>query len=210
MQIVREFFELNMFHVLTHWQHEALTGHSDAGALLFIERAVPRPPREVEFLLRAEDLPGIARAVVEVRAWHGERFYASVIESSPVLAHVAGSETHALAQSVFGSPDFATILVLSELPASPEPRQRALQALQELGIGHTLEFSAILQETLSRISAHGNYAPSQTLQTMRLLKRYGLMQRQQLEFPFPVQSPALSEIPDVYTDVIPEDPEDGE
>ena len=188
LQIVREYFELNHFLVRTHWQHEESARNPELGSMLFVEHISPEPGT-AGFLPLPEEVCRIARAVVEVRAWHGDRFYPSVIEGNTVLGHVAEAETLALAESVFDSPDFTTILVISELPASIEPRERAIALLRDFGIGHVLEFSTILRETLSRISAHGNYAPSQTLQTMRLLKRYGLIRRQQLEFAFPVDPP---------------------
>lgn len=186
MQFVREFFELNRFHVLTHWQHDAPVARGvDSTALLFAENSQPEALGPLPFLLRPAELSGLRRAVVEVRAWHGDRFYPSVVENSAVLSHVVQEETLNLARSVFGSPDFVTVLILSELPASPRHRARSLELLQGRGIGHVLEFPTILQDMLAHVSVDGNYAPSQTLQTLRLLKRYNLLRRQQLEFSFP-------------------------
>jgi hypothetical protein len=189
MQLVRECFELNRFHVLTHWQHEDLVHSAEPGYLLFVERIVAETEREAEFVLRAEEIGRIRRAVVEVRAWHADRVYPSVIEGSPALAHVASEETRALGQSAFLTDDFTSILVISELPSSPRHRARSVQLLQELGIGHVIEFPTILQDLLAHTSANGNYAPSQTLQTLRLLKRYNFIRRQQLEFLFPLEAP---------------------
>ncbi len=205
MQLVREFFELNLFHVLTHWRHVDFPRAAEPGYLLFVEHTNPEPGRDLDFLLRAEDVPSLYRAVVEVRAWHGDRFYPSVVENNPVLGHVAAEETRTLAQSVFGSPDFTSILIISELPTSPLPRAKSLDLLRQLGIGHVIEFPTILQDILGRLSAHGNYAPSQTLQTLRLLKRYNFIRRQQLEFAFPLEAPVVSARTVVQTEVLPED-----
>ena len=201
MQFVREFFELNLFRVLTHWQHQDVQFRSsDPGPLLFVERARSgegdgsspvASPEGLPFLLPPNEVSRIRRAVVEVRAWHGERFYPSVIESSSALSHVVGGETVDLGQEVFGTSEFATVLVISELPTSPAPRNRSLKLLEGLGIGHVLEFSMLLQEMLVRVSAHANYAPSQTLQTLRLLKRYNLIRLQQLEFAFSGEAPEV-------------------
>lgn len=210
MQIVREFFELNLFHVLTHWQHEELPRLTDAGALLFAEHINPESGREPGFVLRPEDLLYVYRAVIEVRAWHTDRFYASVVESSPALRHILEPETMALAQSVFGGSEFRTILVISELPGSREPRERSIQLLRDFGLDHIIEFPTILQDMLNRISAHGNYAPSQTLQTMRLLKRYRFIRRQQLEFSFPTQPPPPPPRSMIHADVPEEEEVDGE
>jgi hypothetical protein len=186
LQLVREFFELNRFSVLTHWRHgDERAKASEDASLLFVEHLRGDEGGRAPFLLSGATMQSVQRAVVEVRAWHGDRFYPSVIESSPILAHVASREVEDLAREVFGGTNFMTILVISELPASAVPRARALQLLQELGIGHVLEFGALLAALAAQLSGHGNYAPSHTLQTLRLLKRYDLLRRQQLELPFP-------------------------
>ena len=185
MQLVREFFELNRFYVLPHWRCEDVSHSSENTSLLFVERAQTEAGVEPEFLLRPADLAGIHRAVVEVRAWHADRIYPSTIDGNSVLGHVAGQEIRDLAETVFGVPEFKTILVVSEFSAAPTVRARALQMLQEFGIGHVLEFPTILGDLLDGVSVNGNYAPSQTLQTLRLLKRYSFVRRQQMELVFP-------------------------
>lgn len=211
MQMVREFFELRSFHVLTHWQHEGLLPKSaDPCSLLFVENAQAQPRPGTGFVLSPDETAGIHRAVVEVRAWHADRFYASVIENSAALSHVGDSETRQLGRTVFGSDDFVSILVLSRLPASAEPRARSLALLRERGVDHVFEFPTLLQDMLERISAHGNYAPSQTLQTMRILKRYNLVRRQQLEFAFSTEAPATGAAPEVDAEALPLAEDDDE
>lgn len=204
LQIVREFFELHLFHVLTHWEREST---AEAAPQLFVEHANPdstSPP----FLLQDTDIQGVVRAVVEVRAWHADRFYASVIEGNPILAHVTAPDSLDLAGSVFGTPEFSTILVISELPASAEPRARSIELLRELGVNHVIEFSTVLRSVLDRIHAHGNYAPSATLQTLRLMKRYDLVRHQQLELLFRMEPPLPRVPPAVDTATAPDDPTD--
>jgi len=209
MQLTREFFELQLFHVLTFWQHEdAARRAPEAASLLFVEHAHPDPARETGFLLRAGETTQVERAVVAVRAWHADRFYPSVIESSGVLAQVASEETRSLATEIFGRPDFKTILVISALPTSAVPRERSLHLFQAMGIDHLLEFSTVLHEILVRISAGGNYAPSQSLQTLRLLKRYGFIRRQQLEFFFPHEPLPPAQAPLVDATETPDPPEE--
>jgi len=201
IQLVREFFELNRFRVLTHWQHDDEQWRGvESGLLLFVEQVGRETPGEPPpFLLDHAAVGKLQRAVVEVRAWHGDKFYASVIESSPILGHVASGDVAALAQTVFGAAPFASVLVISELPSTPAPRQRSLALLQGLGIGHVLEFHTMLAAMLDQLSAQSNYAPSQTLQTLRLLKRYDLVRRQQLEFRFPMEPRPVQSGPPVET-----------
>lgn len=209
LQLVREFFELHGFSVLTHWQldRDRARGAESALQLFAVNtrtHAVPEPPG---FVLEPADLPAVDRALIEVRAWHADRFYPSVIESNPILAHSVLEESLEYAAEVFDGAAFATVLVISELPASKEPRQRSLELLDRMGIGHVIEFPAILRGLFDRVSAHGAY-PSPTLQLLRLLKRYDLVRWQQLEFRFPAQIPAVTAPPEVDATIPP--PRDGE
>lgn len=192
VQLVREFFELNSFRVMTLWQHDSGARGAEHGLRLFVENVSPVADREPGLVLRVGDAVGLHRALVEVRAWHADRLYASLIESNPVLFEVAGAEAREHARGLFGADDFKTILVVSELPTSPEAQARSLAAFQNAGIDHLIEFPTVLHEILDRLNPSVSYAPSLTLQTLRLLKRYGLVRRQQLEFPFPTDPPVLT------------------
>ncbi len=209
IQLVREFFELNRFRVLTHWQHDEERRHGvESGLLLFVEQVGQETEgREAPgVLLDQRSVQGLQRAVVEVRAWHGDKFYPSVVESSPVLGHVASKEVRALAASVFGEQSVVSVLVISELPGKAKLRTRTLELIQAMGVEHVLEFSTMLASMLEKLSPQSNYAPSQTLQTLRLLKRYDLVQHQQLEFRFPLDpAPALLNPP---VDVAVDEPDD--
>ena len=200
VQIVREFFEFNGFHVMTHWQHDtARSRGSEHGIQLYVENTAAVIERTLDLVLRVGDIPAVSRALVEVRGWHTERFYASVIESNPVLLEVAGEAARARARQVFGVPNVKSILVISELPALSEPRQRAIDVLREGGVDHVIEFPTILHEIIDKLNAHVSYAPSQTLQTIRLLKRYDFIRRQQLEFPFSAEGPSEAQTPRIET-----------
>lgn len=210
MQIVREFFELRLYHVLTHWQHDDLTPKgSDPGTLLFIEPQHTENEALPDFLLTDIHLSHIPRAVVDIRAWHGDRFYPSVVEANPVLGRVAGRETQELAESIFGTDEFTTLLVISELPQSHAPRQRALACLQDLGIDHVIEFPTLLADMIQRINPHGHYTASPTLQLLRLLKRYDFIRRQQMELPFQVEPRSTTPLPNLETTSVEEENEDA-
>ncbi len=194
VQLVREFFELNLFQVLTNWQQGPRLRPGEHSGQLFVQNTNPGLPRELPFLLQPADITAIERAVIEVRAWHGARFYPSVIEANPVLSQFVSEESLALARDVFDQAPFSTILVVSELPASLELRARSLRLLQESGIGHVVEFPILLRDLVSKVDESGNYPASQTLQTLRLLKRYKLVRNQQMEFAFTAEAP-LPEVP---------------
>jgi len=200
LQLVREFFELSLFRVLTHWQQDAYRPSTgDHSVRLYVENTQTTFPRDLDYVLSANQVRTLSRAVVEVRAWHADRFYPSVIENNAVLSEFVKDESLAIASEIFEGRPFTTILVISELPQSPEPRARALQLLAEAGIGHVLEFPALLHDMLGAINVNSAYAGSQTLQTLRLLKRYRLIRYQQMEFSFPMEAPPPSRAPIVET-----------
>jgi hypothetical protein len=200
VQLVREFFELNLFHVLTNWQQAARRFRpGEHGGQLFVQNTAADAARELPFLLHPTDMSAIERAVVEVRAWHADRFYPSVIDANPVLYEFVSEDSLALASEIFTRQPFSTILVVSELPASPELRQRSLDRLRSTGIEHVIEFPLILRDIINRLDANGNYPASETLQTLRLLKRYKLVRNQQMEFAFTNEAPPSERQPIVDT-----------
>ena len=211
LQLVRECFELNGFHVQTNWRHGARGRRfSGDGSHLYAVNPAPRTaPHPLGLLLYPADLPLIASALVEVRAWHGERFYPSVIENNPNITAFAAPSAMEEARARHGGAATVSILVISALPAASTARARAIQLLQAAGVGHVMEFSYILQDVLSHVDSEGHYTGSQTLQTLRLLKRYRLIRNQQLEFPFAGEPVPPAEEPPVDASV-PVDEEDAE
>jgi hypothetical protein len=207
LQLVREFFELNLFRVLTNWQQDSWRQQvaSDPRLQVFVENTAPPSGAQPDFLLHPHMVGAIERAVVEVRAWHGDRFYPSLIESSPVLSDFVQDDALAFARLVFENRPFQTILIVSELPAGIEQRNRSLQLLQNSGIGHVMEFPGILQDLIDKVSINGNYTASQTLQTLRLLKRYKLIRNQQMEFAFRPEVSLEATVPPTQAPLLPEE-----
>ncbi|NLN93945.1 MAG: hypothetical protein GX130_11650 [Candidatus Hydrogenedens sp.] len=189
IQLVREYFELNLFYILPHWGVEAAqTKDQDTvPSLLFVEQAEAPTLPPPGFLLGSGDIKNIHRAAVEVRAWHGGRLYSSAMGADSLFSRVASQQTHRLASNIFHSDSYKILLVVAELPSSASARIQSLETLQSFGIHHVIEFRTILGDLLKQISIHGNYGPSKTLQSLKLLKRYNFIRPQdleQLELPF--------------------------
>lgn len=189
-QLVREFLEFNRYYVLPYWRWAELDTHTEGGMLLFAERVdQPAPVPPPGFILRPEDFSALDRIVVDVRAWHGDRFYPSLIEKSPILGRLGEGWIREAVDRVFEGKPWKSILIVSEFSSNPDLRGRAAELLRAMGLDHAAECSAMLAGLVEAVDMWGNYGPSQTLQTIRLLKRYGLLRHQQLEFPFPVIRP---------------------
>jgi len=187
-QLVREFLEFNRFYVLPYWRWAEIDSHTDGGILLFAERIdQPIPVQPPDFILRPEDFAALDRIVIDVRAWHGERFYPSLVEKSPVLGRLGEAWTRDAVDRVFDGKPWKAVLVVSEFSPNPDLRRRASELLRAMGLDHAAEFSALLAGLADAVDMWGNYGPSQTLQTIRLFRRYGLLRNQQMEFPFPVR-----------------------
>lgn len=207
VQLVREFFELHLFRVLTNWeQAPSLAG--ERAAQLFVENTA-LPPHDMTIpadgILGIDELPLVERAVVEIRAWHGDRFYVSIIESNPDLFDFARKDASSVATECFGNQPFKTLLVVSELPASRESRDRALQLLRGHGVDFVIEFPTVLQGILGKIHENSSYTGSPTLQTIRLLKRYRFLRHSQMEFEFVSEPPPPIQPVRVDTTVLHED-----
>lgn len=210
LQVVREFFELNLFRVLTNWQQDPrILAHGDQAGQLFVDNSNASSTKPLPFVLHPDDLGSIERAVVEIRAWHTDRFYPSVIESNPILTQFVSEDSLALAREVFQQQPFATILVISELPASADQRSRSIELLEQSPVDHVIEFPHLLHDLLQKVNVNGNYPDSQTLEMLRLLKRYKLTRNQQMEFAFSTEAPAPASSPIVETsEAVPEDADD--
>ena len=197
LQIVREFFELNQFKVATRWpQHEPQGGE---GVQLYVQNAAPDPEVKPGTELFPGRIRGIGNAVVEVRPWHTDRFYASLIDGNPVLTQFAEPWSLGHAEEFFGGEPFATILIISELPRTPDQRAQALRRIEQTGVNHVLEFPAMLQDLAERVALAGSYHGSPTLELLQLLKRYRLLRSQQMEFTFGRESAQYARNPRVET-----------
>lgn len=196
-QLVREFFETSGFRVLTVWPQSQ---RADGSTQLFVEHSAPQQPdEEVPVRLAPADLANIDKALVEIRPWHTDKLYGSAVESNPILSAFAEDENLLHAREYFRGEDFARILIISELPNNPEQRARTIKCIGETAVDHIIEFTDILRTLLDAVNPNGAYTGSFTLQLLQLLKRYRLVERQQMEFRFPNEPPAIPAPPVVET-----------
>jgi hypothetical protein len=127
------------------------------------------------------DLQNVARAVVGVRGWHTERFYASTFEQTPDILRFVEPESMRYASKILGASDMAKILCLPKLPASGELKARTIQVLKDRGIDGVISFRTMLAELVARVEKKRNYEKSDVLQVIRLLKNYDFIKDDQLE-----------------------------
>ncbi len=202
LQLVKEYFELHRFRVTTHWhQHDGNSARNESGMQVYVENTAPSTEYSPGILLQSTDIGSVQRAVIEVRPWHADRLYASVLESNPILTQFAEPWALGHARDYFGTDDFATILVLSKLPTNPEQRQNAIDAIRHLPVDHAMEFHTILDGLNQKVLPAGRYPGSHTLQLIQLLKRYHVIPNQQMEFMFPMEPATPDGLPSSQVDV---------
>jgi len=129
----------------------------------------------------AAELSSVARAVVSVRGWHTERFYASTFESAPDILRFVEEDSVRYAGRLLGSESMARILCLPRLPASGKLKDQTIGLLKKKGVDGVISFRTMLAELIVRVDTKRNYEKSDILQVIRLLKNYDLIKDTQLE-----------------------------
>jgi len=73
------------------------------------------------------------------------------------------------------------LLVLPELPASESLKSKTIELLRAAGVDAVIIFRTMLLELIGSVEVNRNYAKSDLLQIIRLLKLYHLLKGPQLE-----------------------------
>lgn len=183
-QVVREFFEMQGY-LVTQPRKYTVPGRpkkADEEVDLVVcnptvrEHVVPG-----HLVWTRADLKSVARAVVGVRGWHTDRFYASTIEQTPEILRFLEPDALKFAAGVLGDTSMAKILCLPKLPASGELKAQTIRALKDRGVDGVISFGLILEDLIAGVDTNKNYEKSDILQLLRLLKNYDLVRDRQME-----------------------------
>lgn len=193
--IVREYFEQNGFFVrqARKYQVQARRKTSDEEVDLLVHNPLwQRGLRRPEFMLFANELPYIHRAVVAVKPWHTEVFTPAILKGSPEIFGFLEDNVVRQAARLFPleteladdtADPIAKILVLPALPTAEPYRSQSVQLLKERGVDAIISFRAMLLDLIETIESNRNYGKSDTLQILRLLKNYDLLKDAQMDLP---------------------------
>jgi hypothetical protein len=186
-RIVREFFEAHGFAVTTNRKFQLQ--RADPPGRYSIDIVVKNmrysePETSLPMRLQADHMRFIPNAIVDVKGWHSDRFSPSLVSATRELFYFVSPEALEFARGMFGGAPFKSILVISEAPATQAVWVKMEAMLREGGIDHVLEFPTLLSFLISHVEVGLNYVESETLQLLRLLKRYGLVKGLQMELPF--------------------------
>lgn len=167
-ELVRIFFELNGFSVKN-------------GTYLLVNRIQSARTHPDSFLLSVDNLNKVKQAVVDVKGWHTEVFFPSVINSSPEIFRFLEEDSLKEGEKFFGAKNFRKIIVVSRLPNVKETLKKSLALMKQEGIDHVIEFSVILNYLVNQVMPNVNYMDNDLLQVIRIFKCHNFYRPPQLE-----------------------------
>jgi hypothetical protein len=191
--IVREYFEQNGFLVrqVRKYQVSARrkTGDEEIDLLVY-NPAWQRGARKPDFFLFSNELPHVRRAMIAVKGWHTGVFTPNMLKSSPEIFRFLEANVLKEATRFFPSADasevgddLTKILVIPSLPMQEPFRSQSVAMLKERGVDAIISFRSMLLDLIEKTEINRNYGKSDTLQVIRILKNYDLLQDAQLELP---------------------------
>lgn len=194
VSIVREYFEMNGFFVRqlrkynTQKRRSKTRRTEDEIDLLVMNPRPQKTTQELNFMLFANDLPYVSRAILSVKGWHTTRFTPAMLKSSSDIFKFLERDVLKRAEELFSIPhdeeegdSFMKILVLPGLPTQEPHRSQSIRLLRMHGVDAIISFRAMLQDIISKVEINHNYEKSDFLQVMRLLKNYEMLRDPQME-----------------------------
>ena len=185
--IVREYLEQNGFLLrqMRKYQVQARRKTSDEEIdLLVYNPSWKGGARKPDFFLFSNELPFIHRAVVSVKPWHTDVFSPGMLKSSQEIFRFLEEKVLKKAQTIFPSDageDLTKILVLPGLPTAEPFRSQSVEVLKEKGVDGIISFRSMLLDLIDKVEVNRSYGKSDTLQVIRILKNYDLLNNWQLD-----------------------------
>jgi hypothetical protein len=180
--IVREYFEMHGFPVRQQRKFIAQTRAEDEQIDFFVLNPKHTDQRNLPFVIGAEEIGRLHRAVVVVRGWHTEKFSAAVLENAPEIFRFLEPDSMRRIEAEFGDDrPFLKLLVVPALPQAHEARDEAIAYLKSKGVDAVIAFRAMLAGLIERIETNRNYTRSDLLQMLRILKNYEFFPGPQME-----------------------------
>jgi len=196
--IVREYFEQLGYFV--NQPRKCVTPGRQKGAdeevdLVVLNPHVPEQALPDSLVWGTGELKRVGRAVVAVRGWHTECFYASTFLKAPELLRFVSEASLKVARQWLGPKPLAKVLCLPRLPAAKPMKEQSLALLRDKGVDGVIEFRTILMDLVAQVEMHRNYEKSDLLQIIRILKSYEMLREPQLDLFTRKRSPKRSKVP---------------
>jgi hypothetical protein len=191
--IVREYFEQHGFLVRQQRKYVALARSEDDPVDFFVFNPKCHETTAATFVLASSDLERVCKAVVVIKAWHTETFSPTVLTHAPEIFRFVDPIVFKHASQSFGKDgSVLKILIVPSLPHTAKARNQSIDLLRAKGVDAVIPFRTILADLIDQIEVNRNYQKSDLLQTLRILKNYGLLRDAQLELFKPKQKTSKS------------------
>lgn len=181
--LIREFFEARGF--LVHQQRKFVApGLHDDDEIDFFALNPRRasPPSALPAVLDAADVDELSAVVVAVKGWHSETFSVALLAQEPEVARFTDPVQVERSARAFGfQGPVSRVLVVPSLPQVKAARDEAVTALRNRGVDAILPFRVVLADLIQHTEVNRNYAKSDVLQILRILKNYDLLKEPSLE-----------------------------
>ena len=194
--IVREYFELNGFfvkqlrkHVVQSRKRQVEVGND---LVVYNPSAAEGAPLS-GFQLFSSDMPNLRSAVVGIKGWNTSTFTPAISKKSAKVADFLKKEVIAHSDLSFQSDANASegevsdpytgylkIMVIPSFPSSAAHRVECADLFKKKGIDGVIVFSTLLENLLRNVAVNHSYAQSDTLQLLRVLKRYDMVREPQM------------------------------
>jgi hypothetical protein len=185
--LVREYFEAHGFMVCQRRKYGVFgrekTVSEEVDLVVLNPLATGETPSG-DFELSKDSLARVRGAMVSIKGWHTETISPGVLAHHARSFRVPGKEAIAEAQRLIGNGALWKVFVLPGLPRGARQRQESIDALKAIGVDAVVCFPSILRDLIDRVQVNRNYQKSDLLETLRLLKNYGLLKDPQLELRF--------------------------
>ncbi len=174
--LVREFFELLGYFVIQPSKHIGkIVSPEDEIDFIVYNPHIQENEIPQEMVWDTYALKTVRQAVIKIVGTHTTRFYPANLEHLKELTRFAKPSTLRWAASQLNVANVATVLCVSQLPASSSLQKATLDTLKANGINGVISFRTILVTLLNTIDLNKNYEKSDVLQIIRLMKNYDLI-----------------------------------
>ncbi len=174
LQLVEEFFQ----------QRKYFTARQGNLILIKKNKKTSEPVADNGFILDETTVESITSGIVKPVGWHTCKITARILETFPEIIEFAKEEqTRKLAER-FAGESFKKLLIIPQLPAHIELREKVLKKLEDTGIDHLMTIPAIVYGVIEKIEPRRVYS-SPICDLLRILKFYNMISptREQMELP---------------------------
>lgn len=144
------------------------------GEYTYIKKLKTGRVESEDFVYGGRGLEAVQNAVVNIKPWHSQTFYPSLIKSAgdDIFSFLRREEIKK-SEKILGHPGFKKFLVISKLPRNKSTREKSEELLKEEGIDMVFQFSDIIDFLVKNLKRAKQYPDHDVLHLLRVLNSYG-------------------------------------